>query len=52
MRQLLVLALEQIGPVGGDVVSQPVGEINDTFAHPSEGIHQELLRMIAHVTER
>ena len=37
---------------GGNVVSQVVGEINDKFAYPSKGVHQELLRMITHVTER
>ena len=42
----------RIGAVRGDLVSQPVGEIDHQLAYSPEGIHQNLLRMLSHVIER
>ena len=42
----------RIWAVGRHLVSKAVGEVDDEPAYPPEGIHQQLLRMITHVTER
>src|SRR5215213_4848348 len=41
----------RIRAVGGDFVSQPIGEIDHELSHPPEGVSQNLLRMFSHITE-
>src|SRR5215213_4336077 len=41
----------RIRAVGGDFVSQPVGEVDYELSHPPECIHQNPLRIFSHITE-
>src|SRR5215212_3495940 len=41
----------RIRAVGGDFVSQPIGEIDHELSHPPKGVSQNLLRMFSHITE-
>src|SRR5829696_10290926 len=41
----------RIRAVGGDFVSQTVGEVDHELSHPPECVSQNLLRMFSHIAE-